>query len=134
MSCRSAIYTVNTNAGTIPIDGTIPVGGIIRRFGRDLDISGNGITACSEGYYDVSVNVSLAPSVAGGVSVTLFKDGAPVPGATAIATNTAIGNTVDLNIRALIRNKCCDSNSEITVVLGSASSAITNMGIVVEKI
>jgi hypothetical protein len=134
MSCKSAIYTVNTNAGTVPINGTIPVGGIVRRFGRDLDISGNGITTCSEGYYNVSVNISLAPSVVGGVSVTLFKDGAPVPGATAVATNTAIGNTVNLNIRALIRNKCCDNNSEITVVLGGAPSAITNMGIVVEKI
>ena len=134
MSCKSAIYTVNTSVGTIPLNGVIPVGGIIRRFGRDLDISGNGITACGEGYYDVSVNVSLVPSVVGGVSVTLYKDGVPVPGATAVATNVAVGNTVNLNIRALIRNKCCDSNSEITVVLDGASSAITNMGVVVEKI
>lgn len=134
MSCKSAIYTVNTSVGTIPINGVIPVGGVIRRFGRNLDVSGNGITACGEGYYNVGVNVSLAPSVVGGVSVTLYKDGVPVPGATAIATNTAVGNTVNLNIRALIRNKCCDSNSEVTVVLGGAASAITNIGVVVEKV
>lgn len=134
MSCKSAIYTVNTSVGTIPLNGVIPVGGIIRRFGRDLDISGNGITACSEGYYDVGVNVSLAPSAVGSVSVTLIKDGAAVPGATAIATNAAVGNTVNLNIRALIRNKCCDSSSELTVVLGGTDSAITNIVVVVEKI
>lgn len=54
------------------------------------------------GYYDVNASVSVAATAAGNVTATLFKDGAPVQGATAIATATAIGDVVTLPIYQLL--------------------------------
>ncbi len=134
MSCKSAIYTVNTALPTIAANGTIPVGTVIRRFGCNVNISGSGITLTGAGYYDVDVSVTAAPTAIGTVTVTLLKDGVAVPGATASATVAAIGDNVTLPINALVRLQCCDDSSTLTLALTGAPSVINNAAVVVEKL
>ena len=134
MSCKSAIYTANTTAAVTAIGSTIPFGSIIRRFGQNIDLSGTAINICGRGYYDVDISVTANATAAGTVTVTLFKDGVAVPGATASATAAAAGDAVNLSIEALVREMCRDSTSTLTLVLTGAAATVTNVAAVVEKL
>lgn len=80
MSCNSALYAVNTTAGTpIAVGGTVPLTQVVRRFGCGVVLSGNAITVKGRGYYDIDATVSVAATAAGPVTVSLLKDGQPVP-------------------------------------------------------
>lgn len=143
MSCKSAIYTANTSANTITLTtaqptASIPLGTIIRRFGKNIHLSGNGILLNGEGYYDMDASVTLTPVTAGNYTITLFKDGVAVPGATQTVT-AAAASSVTFNIPALVRLQCCSSSSTLTLVLSSTAAVslvvtINNVGVVVEKI
>lgn len=132
MGCKALIYVQNTNSATYGIGSTIPFGSVVRRFGQNLDLSGNGIIAAGRGYYKGDVSVTLAPVAAGTVSVTLMKDGVAVPGATASATTDAAGVTC-LSFPFVIREQCCDSSCLLTLQLGGAQSVLYNVSAAVER-
>ena len=134
MGCKSAIYTANSTATVTAVGSAIPFGSIIRRFGQNIDLSGTAINICGRGYYDVDISVTANATTAGTVTVTLFKDGVAVPGATASATASAAGDAVNLSIEALVREMCCDSTSTLTLVLTGAAATVTNVAAVVEKL
>lgn len=139
MSCKSGIYVVNTTTGTtIGIDSTYVPSTIIRRYGKYCQLGGNGVSignACGgAGYYDVEASVSVAASAAGNITATLYKDGAPVPGATAIATATAAAQIVTLPISALVRLNCDCDTANLTIVIGGQVVTSQNLAFVVEKI
>lgn len=134
MSCNSAIYTALTTPSVVAAGGTIPIGTLIRRYGRCLGVEGNGIAIGDSGYYDVDVSITVLPTAAGDITATLQRDGVSVPGATATGTAAAAGNAVNLSISSLIRQfGCCAGQSVITVVL-SAAGTVNNMAVVVEKV
>lgn len=143
MSCKSAIYTANTPSVTVNLtaqqpSSVLPLGTTIRRFGRNIQLSGNGILLSGEGYYDVDASVTLTPAAAGNYTVSLFEDGVAVPGAT--QTVTAVANaSITFNIPALVRLQCCDSSSTLTFVLTTTATLpvsviVNNVGVVVKKI
>ena len=43
MSCKSAIYTAMQNPTGVSVDGVIPLGSLIRRYGCDIAMNGNAI-------------------------------------------------------------------------------------------
>lgn len=86
----------------VAVDGVIPLGSLIRRYGCDVALNGNAVNITGAGYYDVDASVTVTPAAAGTVTITLYKDGVAVPGATASETAAANG-TVDLSIPALVR-------------------------------
>ena len=136
MSCNSAIYVGNNanSALTTTTDTfvTIPLGSILRRFGRNLNLEGNSVIACGSGYFDCEATITLTPTAAGLITVQLFQDGAAVPRARASATGVA-ATTIALPITALVRNCGCDCNSAISLGVNN-SCAINNVALVVEKI
>ena len=139
MSCKSGIYVVNTTTGTsIGIGGTYVPSTIIRRYGKYCQLGGNGVSignACrGAGYYNVNASVSVAATATGNVTATLFKDGAPVQGATAIATATEAGQIVTLPISALVRLNCDCDTANLTIVIGGQVVTAQNLAFVIEKI
>ena len=134
MSCKSAIYIALTTPAAVAAGGTIPLGTIIRRFGRCLALEGNGIGINESGYYDVAASITVLPTAAGVITATLLKDGVAVPGGTASGTAAAAGDPVNLSIASLIRQMgCCNGQSVLTVVL-SAAGTVNNMAIVAERV
>ena len=136
MGCNSAIYTVNnTNQVVTTTSGTfvtIPLGSVIRRFGRNLGLDGGAVVACGSGYFDCEASISLTPTTAGPITVQLFQDGIAVPGALAVATGVA-ASTITLPITALVRNCGCNCNSTLSIRV-NASCTVNNLALVVEKI
>lgn len=131
---KSAIYTVNNTVNAVALNGTIPLGTTNRRFGRNIVQSGNGIILSGEGYYKVSASISLAPTVVGNVSVGLYQDNVLVGGATATSSVSTANNFTNLNIESLIRLRCCDDTSTLTLVLSGANATVSNVAVVVEKL
>ena len=76
---------------------------------------------------------SVAPTAAGTVTVTLVKDGVPIPGATASAAAAAGAPTV-LSFPALVRQPCCASGSALSLVLTGAAATVNNVALRVQRI
>ena len=128
MSCKSAIYTAMQTPTEVAVNGVIPLGSLIRRYGCDISLNGNAVNIIGKGYYDVDVSVTVAPTAAGTVTATLIKDGVVVPGATASA-NAAAGAPVALAFPALVRQACCASGSALSLVLTGAASTVSNVAL-----
>lgn len=143
MSCKSAIYSSNNAPSTLTLTtnnpGTpLPLGTVVRRFGCNLQLSGNGILAEGSGYYDIDASITLTPAAAGTLTVSILQDGVVIPGATQSITATA-GATIAFNIPALARLQGCDSSATITFALTTtaalpATVVVNNVGVVVEKL
>ena len=131
---KSAIYVVNSGAQSVPVDGTIGLGGVVRRFGCAIALSGNSVTIDEAGYYDINVSITAEPTVAGTITVTLFNNGVAVPGATASATAAAAGDPVNLSFQSVLRVFCGANTGSLTLVLTGGAANITNSAIVVNKI
>ena len=98
-----------------------------------MAINGNAVNITGAGYYDVDASVTVTPAAAGTVTITLYKDGVAVPGATASETAAANG-TVDLSIPALVRQVCCAAGSALTLVLTGAAATVNNVALRVQRI
>lgn len=121
----------------VAVDGVIPLGSLIRRYGCDVALNGNAVNITggnqSAGYYDVDASITVAPTAAGTVTATLYKDGVAVPGATASAAGAA-GAPVVLAFPALVRQVCCAAGSALTLVLTGAAATVNNVALRVQRI
>ena len=133
MSCKSALYAAMQTPTAVAVDGVIPLGSLIRRYGCDVALNGNAVNITGAGYYDVDASVTVSPAAAGTVTITLYKDGVAVPGATASETAAANG-TVDLSIPALVRQVCCAAGSALTLVLTDAAATVNNVALRVQRV
>jgi len=133
MSCKSAIYTVNSVSQPYVANSQIPFGTVVRRFGRDCRLDGPSISLIGGGYYDVNISLSIAPTAAGEITAQLYRDGVAVPGALATETASAAGDLVTLPITCLVRNcgQCCSSTLSLFI---DAAGTPTNFATKVEKI
>lgn len=127
---KSAIYTVNGNVAATA-GSVIPVGNIVRRFGCNVDISGNGIETRGSGYYKTTASISFDGTAAGTATIQLYKDGTPVPGALAIRT-TAANTAYTIDLVGMTRNYG-DEASILTFVLTGTAVNVTNVAVLVEK-
>lgn len=133
MSCKSALYAAMQTPTAVAVDGVIPLGSLIRRYGCDVALNGNAVNITGAGYYDVDASVTVTPAAAGTVTITLYKDGVAVPGATASETAAANG-TVNLCIPPLVRQACCAAGSALTLVLTGAAATVNNVALRVQRI
>lgn len=144
MSCKSAIYTANQRPYPTTLTASQPaaqleLGTVVRRFGCNAQLSGNGVLLDGQGYYDVDANVTITPEVAGDYTVALYEDGVAVPGAQQTVTVPAAGDAIAFNVPALVRLQCCSSSATLTLVLSTTATlpttvTVNNVGVVVEKI
>ena len=133
MSCASALYTVNQSGQTVPVNGTIPFGDIIRRYGLYADLNGSGIVIGGRGYYKVSLSATLTAQTAGLVTVTLQADGLDVVGMTATETATADG-VVNLKIDGIVRQTYCEQPVTLTAKATGVPVLVNNVATTVVKI
>ena len=133
MSCKSALYAALQTPTAVAIDGVIPLGSLIRRYGCDISLNGNAVNLSGAGYYEVDASITVAPTAAGTVTATLVKDGVAIPGATASAAAAAGAPTV-LSFPALVRQACCAAGSALTLVLSGAAATVNNVALRVQRI
>ena len=126
MSCASGIYTVFTGSQAIVPGGFLPLGTTVRRYGRNLCQSGDGVLLDGCGYYLIDGIVTLTGTAAGPVTIVLTEDADTVQGGTGTVT-TATGTTdtiYTVPVHAIVRKKCCDSPTTIQLKLSNATGAV----------
>lgn len=137
MTCKSAIYTVNTTntSVAVPANSTaqVPFGSVVRRFGQYVGLDGGSILCCDSGYFDVEASLTLSPTAIGQITAQLYQDGVAIPGAFATANAAAANTPVTLPITALVRNCGCNCSSSLTMRV-NASCTVNNCACVVEKL
>ena len=128
----SVLYAGNNVPVTTTVVGTvIPFSNIVRRYGKNLNVSGGNVVVNGEGYYSGIVNITYQGTAAGTVEFTVFKDGVEIPFANASAT-TAVDVINSAQIPFRVREKCC-CESTITVVASGVAVDVTNSAISIEK-
>ena len=130
MSCPSALYTVNTNYSVVE-GADVPFGNIVRRYGRNCQLNGGGISLIGGGYYDIESTFTFTPTGAGDVTVQFYQDGLGIPGAVATFAGTA-GSAVTVPIICLVRNCGGSCNTTITASV-SAAGVVNNFATKIEK-
>ena len=133
---KSALYVANTSNQTVQVDGIITPGTIVRKYGPNIGLAGNAIQIAGAGYYEINASLTAEATAAGEITVTVYKDGVPLQGATATETVAAVGDFVNLSISAIVREfcSCCDGLTNLTFVLTGNDTTITNVAITVEKL
>lgn len=128
----SVLYAGNNLPVVTTVAGTVvPFTNIVRRYGKNLNVSGGNVVVNGAGYYDGIVNITYEGAGAGTVDFTVFKDGVEIPFANVSATTAAdVINSVAIPFR--IRETCCNE-SVITVVASGAIVTVTNSAISIEK-
>ena len=130
MSCPSSIYTVLTNY-VVTEGAQGPFGTIVRRFGRFVQLDGQGINLLGQGYYDLDASLSFEPTATGPVTIQFYQDGVAIPGALATTQGTA-AEPCTLPVVAKVRNCGCDCNSTLTYTI-SAAGTVINLATRVDK-
>lgn len=132
---KALIYTANTAGAVVPIGNTVPVGSIVRRYGRCIDATGSAVNLTEAGYYDVDVSATVTAAAAGDVVLALTQDGVPVSGARAVATIATVDTQVEtMAISAVIRVMCCANANLSVLVDGTAAPTVQNMALRVVKV
>ena len=134
---KSAIYVANPNTQNVAVDGLINLGTTYRRFGCNIKlVSQSAVQLDGPGYYDIDSNFTILPTAIGNVTVTAYKNGVAIPGATATEAATVANVPVNLSLNFLVREYCACAGdiSNITFVLSDTAAAISNTAVVVEKI
>lgn len=131
---KSLIYTVNANTQSVLDGGLVNLGTVVRRFGCNCELSGNGIVLDGVGYYNISVAATVIPAVAGTVTLTAYKDGAAIPGLTVSETVADVDSSVALPLNGVVRIHCCGSATTITFEISGVDVDVINFPVVVEKV
>ena len=100
----------------------MPLGSVVRKAGCGASLSGGSVQVTG-GLYEVTATVTVAPSAAGSVTLSLLRDGQAVPGASATGT-AAAGDSVPLSLACVVRApKCpCSDAASLTLSLSAAGS------------
>lgn len=130
---KSAIYTALTTSTPVTNGSIVPLGTTIRRFGSNLELSGNTIQTCGYGYYEVMAVATISAESTDPITLTMLQDGTEVTGANATITVAGTSDETVLTVIGLVRNKC-ECGSKITFTVSGADVTIDNMSVIVTKL
>lgn len=131
---KSLIYVANTTPIATPLGTAANLGTIVRRKSCDMSLSGNAVNLTEAGFYDVDVAATFTGAAAGNVTLTLYKDGVAVPGATATETiTTATTEYRSVGFHGVVRVGCCADSALTVVVSGTAIPTINSIAVEVVR-
>lgn len=145
---QSLIYTSYNGSATLQPDNIIPLGSTIRRYGKNLSQSGDGVLIEGCGYYKIDGLVNVTPTAEGNISISLTQDGQEIqggvisiavsaPSASTESTTKAVPvspSTYALPVQAVVRMKCCSEPTTLQMVLGGVSATVDRSNLIVTKL
>lgn len=123
---RSLIHVANTSSQPVnPATGSpafVNLGGVVRRYGCNIRLSGNAIEQDGGGYYNLLGSITVAPTAAGVVTMALFENGGVLPGSQVSGSVTTAANPVTLPLIGTSRIcGCCSSSIQVGVIEGAGN-------------
>ena len=126
---KSTLTALNTTAQTFVTAGTIlSPGGQLEKTGCSLTTSLQGIRILSDGLYTASGAVAFTPSVAGVVTVALYKDGNLLPcSVRTMNVNSGVLYMLDAVAPAFEGEACRVIHPEITVRISGVDGTVSRV-------
>lgn len=137
MSCKSLIDVATTTSTSVLAGATLPLATIVRRRGRDVDLSGNSVAVidCGSNFYLVTVTATFTAPVAGVISIALQQNGTAVTGATASTTITTASTEVrSLSFSAIVRTYNSVGIDALSIVNTGLAATYSNIDMTVVKL
>ena len=137
MSCKSLIDVATTTSTSVLAGATLPLATIVRRRGRDVDLSGNSVAVidCGSNFYLVTVTATFTAPVAGAISIALQQNGTTVTGATASTTITTASTEVrSLSFSAIVRTYNSVGIDALSIVNTGLAATYSNIDMTVVKL
>ena len=137
MSCKSLIDVATTTSTSVLAGATLPLATIVRRRGRDVDLSGNSVAVidCGSNFYLVTVTATFTAPVAGVISIALQQNGTNVTGATASTTITTASTEVrSLSFSAIVRTYNSAGIDALSIVNTGLAATYSNIDMTVVKL
>lgn len=140
---KALIFVRNSGTQAVALNGIINLGTAIRRFGNKccntpiIDLNGDGITinddsnSCGYGYYKVNVDVTVAPTAAGPVTISLLQGDNVV--FTKTGTAAAAADAVPLSMASPVVRVRGNSTSTLTLKLIAGPGDVSEVGVSVVK-
>lgn len=128
---KSIVYASNSSAQTVVAGGTVNFGTADRRYGCNCYMSGGNAITRGCGYYAIDANITFLAGAAGTATLTLYKDGVAIPGATQSLT-VAADTTYAFAVPAVVRN-LCDCENVITAIITGVATTVNNAAIRIVK-
>lgn len=130
---KALLYAVNNNLQDLAIGDSVNFGTTVRRYGCNIDANGGSPALTGAGYYSIDVDLGFSTAVGsvGVVTVTLYKDGAPIPGAVCEQSVAAL-TTYTKSLSCVVRDRCCGT-STITAVVSGVPIIVDNASIRIIK-
>lgn len=128
---KALIYMANTNSQPLTTSTLVNFGNIVHRQSCCIQSNGGSPVLSGQGYYEIDTNLTITPTAAGTVVVTVYENGVAIPGA--VASFTAAADSVyTVSIPAVTKIKCC-CDKVITVTVTGVAATVTNAAIEVTK-
>lgn len=121
----SLINVVTNTEESVASGGIIPLTTITRRTGCALNLNSNSIVITKPGYYILDANVTFESQVEGTETITVYKNGVLVPGASATIT-TAASTIYTAGINTTLRTFINEPGATITLVGTGGAITIQN--------
>ena len=131
---RALLQTVNQSTQPIDINGIVPPGTVVRRFGCNCQFAGNGQQISGEGYYILDGALTVEATAIGNVTAALYENGVLIPGTQVSGYAAAADAPVTLPFVATLRKGCCDGASVITCGLVEGPGTMTNYAMRIQKV
>ena len=131
---QAIIQTINASNQVLTADSLINLGTTVNRYGCGLNQNGNGIEVSGSGYYKIEATITITPTAAGNVTISMQKNGVNVPGAQAVGSVTTVGNSTTIPINFIIRRPCayCE-NADIITFSTQDAATINNVVVQIVK-
>ena len=129
---NSLLYAANEGTQTLADGQNISFGTPVRRFGKNLNLSGGNVVANGEGYYPVDANVTFRAGATGDATLQIYENGVAIPGANAKTTVSSTSAFNSLVVPTAFRIKCCEEKT-ITASIKGVAATVSNAGIRVMK-
>lgn len=120
------IYAANTVPQDVAAGSSINFGAPVRRYGKNIYLSGGNVITSGQGYYTGIVHVTFT-GAAGTTAIKVLENGMEIPGAVVNRT-TAAATNYEVDIPFATRNKCCNEKIISVEVTGAdITSAIASI-------
>lgn len=131
----SVLYAVNNTTQSVLTNANISPGILIHRNCQSqIALNGSNIDISGIGYFTADVSVTFTAPVAGNVTIALYADGSPIPGATATETITTASTEVrSIAFTTEILKNCCKNITTLTLVNTGVAITTSNVAIRVKR-
>lgn len=129
---KAFMYATNTTQQTLTGGGSVDLGNAIHGFGctgckKTIDVNGNNIVLNDNGYYDITIGATVTDSAAGTITLQVYQDGTPYPGAIRAVDIAAANDAAPVSITFGVKVSNCSSIITLVATTTAGNVIISNV-------